>query len=79
MCIPTSIHKSLNSSLTCLHLQGSLLQYARQLAEVAADRAPTTDCVLTVPSYFTPAQRGALLGRFCFLVLSMLQSPFLQA
>ncbi|GAB4822077.1 hypothetical protein N2152v2_009123 [Parachlorella kessleri] len=41
--------------------RGSLLHYARQLAEVAADGAPTTDCVLTVPSYFTPAQRGALL------------------
>lgn len=41
--------------------QASLLEHAKQLAEAAADGVPTSDCVLTVPSYFTPTQRQALL------------------
>lgn len=45
----------------CSCVQASLLEYARSLAEAAADGAPTSDCVLTVPSYFTPGQRQALL------------------
>ena len=38
--------------------QASLLEYARQLAEVAADGSPITDCVLTVPASFTQQQVG---------------------
>ena len=41
----------------CCHPQASLLEKAKELAEAAADGAPTSDCVLTVPSYFTPVQR----------------------
>lgn len=47
-------------------LQASLLEKARELVEAAADGVPTTDCVLTVPSYFTPVQRQ--VGAPCLLL-----------
>ncbi|PSC68342.1 heat shock 70 kDa 17 isoform A [Micractinium conductrix] len=39
----------------------SLLEYAKGLAEAAADGAPITDAVLAVPASFAPQQRQALL------------------
>ena len=38
----------------------SLFEYAASLAREAADGIPVTDCVLVVPSYFTPSQRQAM-------------------
>ena len=43
-------------------LQASLLEYAKQLAEAAADGAPVTDCVLAVPASHTPQQVGRAGG-----------------
>ena len=40
-------------------LQASLLEYAKGLAEAAADGAPITDAVLAVPASFAPQQVGA--------------------
>ena len=47
-------------SSVCCALQASLLEYAKQLAEAAADGAPITDCVLAVPASYTPQQVGWL-------------------
>jgi hypoxia up-regulated 1 len=41
--------------------QASLLEYAKSLAQAAADGAPISDCVLVVPAFFDQAQRRALL------------------
>jgi hypoxia up-regulated 1 len=43
------------------YAQASLLAHAKALAEVAADGAPVVDAVLTVPAFFPPAARAALL------------------
>jgi len=46
---------------TSEEMVASLLEYAKRLANEAADGSPVTECVLVVPAFWTPAQRQALL------------------
>jgi Hsp70 protein len=41
--------------------QASILHYAKQITEVAAEGTPIVDCVITVPAWFGQAQRSGLL------------------
>ena len=41
--------------------QGSLLQYARGMAQAAAARQAIVDCVLVVPAFWGPPQRQAYI------------------
>ena len=44
-----------------LLLQASLLHYARSITEAAAEGAAILDCVITVPAFWGPNQRQALI------------------
>lgn len=46
--------------LTVEEAVASLFEYAASLAKDAADGIPVMDCVIVVPSYFTPGQRQAM-------------------
>jgi hypoxia up-regulated 1 len=46
---------------TAEEMVASLLEYAKRLANDAADGSPVTECVLVVPAFWSPAQRQALL------------------
>ncbi|KAG7669868.1 hypothetical protein Ndes2437B_g06065 [Nannochloris sp. 'desiccata'] len=46
---------------TAEEMVASLLDYAKRLANEAADGSPVTDCVLVVPAFWSPVQRQALL------------------
>jgi hypoxia up-regulated 1 len=49
-----------SSGLTVEEAVASLFEYAASLAKESADGVPVTDCVIAVPSYYTPAQRQAI-------------------
>lgn len=42
-------------------LQASVLHYARTITEAAAEGAKILDCVITVPAFWGPVQRQALI------------------
>ncbi|PWZ22374.1 Heat shock protein 16 [Zea mays] len=48
-------------ALSPTHLLSMLLAYLKQLAEADLGGAPVADCVISVPCYFTQAQRRAYL------------------
>ena len=48
------------SGITAEECVASLFEYAAKLAREAADGIPVSDCVIVVPSYFTPGQRQAM-------------------
>jgi hypoxia up-regulated 1 len=48
------------NGITAEECVASLFEYAAKLAREAADGIPVTDCVIVVPSYFTPGQRQAM-------------------
>lgn len=42
-------------------MQGSLLHYAKGVAEKATEGAAVLDCTIAVPPFFGPAQRQAVI------------------
>ena len=46
---------------TSEEMVASLFEYAKRLANEAADGSPVTECVLVVPAFWSPGQRQALL------------------
>lgn len=54
-------HVGRRIALSPTHLLSMLLAYLKQLAEADLGGAPVADCVISVPCYFTQAQRRAYL------------------
>ena len=42
-------------------MQASILHYAKGVAEKASDGAAVLDCTITVPPFYGPAQRQAVI------------------
>ena len=45
----------------CCGAQASILHYAKGITEAAAEGAQVKDCVITVPAFFGPPQRQAVV------------------
>lgn len=58
--------------ITAEEAVASLFEYAASLAREAAEGLPVTDCVLVVPSYFTPGQRQAMKDAASLVHLNVL-------
>lgn len=47
--------------MMCVFMQASILHYAKGVAEKASEGAAVLDCTITVPPFFGPAQRQAVI------------------
>ncbi|CAN6173292.1 unnamed protein product [Urochloa humidicola] len=66
-------HVGRRIALSPTHLLSMLLAYLKQLAEADLGGAPVADCVISVPCYFTQAQRRAYLDAAAVAGLSPLR------
>lgn len=66
-------HVGRRIALSPTHLLSMLFAYLRQLAEADLGGAPVADCVISVPCYFTQAQRRAYLDAAAVAGLSPLR------